>query len=68
MEDTFERLGYTFRYFFDADVDELGHVDVEGFDVYDGDVLIAELNFFTKDEIDELDDETLEELIDDNLC
>ncbi len=63
----FERIGYRFRYFFDADVDELGHVDVEGFDVYDGDVLIAELNFFTKEEIDEMDDETLYLLIDDNL-
>lgn len=62
----FERLGYTFRYFFDADVDELGHVDVEGFDVYDGDVLIAELNFLTKDEIDAMDDETLEGLIEDS--
>lgn len=63
----FERIGYRFRYFFDADVEELGHVDVEGFDVYDGDELIAELNFFTKEEIDEMDDETLNELIDDNL-
>ena len=63
----FERIGYRFRYFFDADVDELGHVDVEGFDVYDGDELIAELNFFTKEEIDEMDDETLYLLIDDNL-
>lgn len=63
----FERIGYRFRYFFDADVEELGHVDVEGFDVYDGDELIAELNFFTEDEIDEMDDETLNELIDDNL-
>lgn len=62
----FERLGYTFRYFFDADVDELGHVDVEGFDVYDDDVLIAELNFLTKDEIDAMDDETLEGLIEDS--
>ena len=63
----FERIGYRFRYFFDADVDELGHVAVEGFDVYDGDELIAELNFFTKEEIDEMDDETLYLLIDDNL-
>lgn len=63
----FERIGYRFRYFFDADVDELGHVDVEGFDVYDGDVLIAELNFFTYEEIDEMDDETLYLLIEDNL-
>lgn len=63
----FERIGYRFRYFFDADVDELGHVDVEGFDVYDGDELIAELNFFTKQEIDEMDDETLYLLIEDNL-
>lgn len=59
----FERIGYRFRYFFDADVDELGHIDVEGFDVYDGDELIAELDFFTKKEIDEMDDETLDELI-----
>lgn len=63
----FERIGYRFRYFLDVDVDELGHVDVEGFDVYDGDVLIAELNFFTYEEIDEMDDETLYLLIDDNL-
>lgn len=63
----FERIGYRFRYFFDADVDELGHVDVEGFDVYDGDVLIAELNFFTEEEIDKMDDETLYLLIEDNL-
>lgn len=63
----FERIGYRFRYFFDADVDELWHMDVEGFDVYDGDVLIAELNFFTKEEIDKMDDETLKLLIDDNL-
>lgn len=63
----FERIGYRFRYFFDADVDELGHVDVEGFDVYDGDVLIAELNFFTYEEIDKMDDETLYLLIEDNL-
>lgn len=67
MNIEFERIGYRFRYFFDADVKELGHVDVEGFDVYDGDVLIGELNFFTKEEIDKMDDETLYLLIDDCL-
>ena len=67
MNFEFERIGYRFRYFFDADVDELGHVDVDGFDVYDGDVLIAELNFFTKEEIDKMNDETLKLLINDCL-
>ena len=55
----FNRLGYHFRYFFDCDVDGLGHVDVEGFDVYDGDTLISEIDFITREEIEEMDDETL---------
>lgn len=67
MTDTFERLGYTFKYFFDCDVDELGHIDVEGFDVYDGELLIAEINFITAEEIADMDDAILLSLIDENL-
>lgn len=67
MEMTFERLGYAFKYFFDADVDEMGHIDVEGYDVYKDGKLVAELNFFTKEEIDELSDDELYWLIEDNL-
>ena len=64
----FERLGYRFKYFFDADVDEMGHIDVEGFDVYDeDDNLIAELNFFTKEDIDEMEDWEVNELIEECL-
>lgn len=64
----FERLGYRFKYFFDADVDEMGHIDVEGFDVYDeDDNLIAELNFFTKEDIDEMEDWEVSELIEECL-
>lgn len=64
----FERLGYKFKYFFDADVDEMGHIDVEGFDVYDeDDNLIAELNFFTKEDIDEMEDWEVSELIEECL-
>jgi len=65
----FKRLGYTFiKYFFDVDVDEMGHIDVEGYDVFDeNNNLIAELNFFTKEEIDEMDDNVLTKIIEDNL-
>lgn len=64
----FERLGYKFKYFFDADVDEMGHIDVEGYDVYDeDDNLIAELNFFTKEDIDEMEDWEVSELIEECL-
>ncbi len=63
----FERLGYRFKYFFDADVDEMCQLDVEGYDVYDeNDNLIAELNFFTKEDIDEMEDWEVSELI--NEC
>lgn len=67
LTDTFERLGFTFKYFFDCDVDELGHIDVEGFDVYDGELLIAEINFITAEEIADMDDATLLSVIDENL-
>ena len=60
----FERLGYTFKYFFDCDVDELGHIDVEGFDVYEDGELIAELDFVTADELEEMSDAELIDLID----
>lgn len=64
----FERLSYKFKYFFDADVDEMGHIDVEGYDVYDeDDNLIAELNFFTKEDIDEMEDWEVSKLIEECL-
>lgn len=62
----FERLGYTFRYFFDADVDERGHIDIEGYDVYDNGTLIAEIEFVTEDDLKEMSDAELEDLIEDN--
>ena len=46
----------------------MGHIDVEGFDVYDeDDNLIAELNFFTKEDIDEMEDWEVSELIEECL-
>ena len=60
----FKRLGYTFKYFFDCDVAEMGHIDVEGYDVFnENGELIAELNLFTKDEIDNMSDCDLLNLI-----
>ena len=67
MDFEFYRLGYRFRYFFDADVDELGHIDVEGYDVYDGEKLIAEIDFISAEEIDDMTDEELLAVIDENL-
>lgn len=67
MEFEFNRLGYRFRYFFDADVDELGHIDVEGYDVYEGEKLVAEINFISYEDIDEMTDEELLGVIDENL-
>lgn len=67
MEYEFNRLGYRFRYFFDADVDEFGHIDVEGYDVYEGEKLVAEINFISYEDIDEMTDEELLGVIDENL-
>ena len=67
MEFEFNRLGYRFRYFFDADVDEFGHIDVEGYDVYEGEKLVAEINFISYEDIDEMTDEELLGVIDENL-
>lgn len=67
MEFEFNRLGYRFRYFFDADVDEFGHIDVEGYDVYEGEKLIAEINFISYEDIDEMTDEELLGVINENL-
>jgi len=64
----FKRFGYTFKYFFDADVDEMGHIDIEGYDVYnETGKLIAEIQFITEREIMEMSESELEEVIDDNL-
>ena len=66
MEFEFNRLGYRFRYFFDADVDEFGHIDVEGYDVYEGEKLVAEINFISYEDIDKMTDEELLGVIDEN--
>ena len=68
MEFEFNRLGYRFRYFFDADVDEFGHIDVEGYDVYEGEKLVAEINFISYEDIDEMTDEELLGVINENLA
>ena len=58
---------YTFRYFYDVDVDELGHVDVEGFDVYDeDDELIAEIDFLGWDELNSMTDDEIMEMVEEN--
>ena len=58
---TFSRLGYTFRSFFDCDVDEMGHIDVEGVEVKDDmGIVIASVDWA---EIEELYDMTDDELI-----
>ena len=67
MEFEFNRLGYRFRYFFDADVDEFGHIDVDGYDVYEGEKLVAEINFISYEDIDEMTDEELLGVINENL-
>ena len=67
MDFEFYRLGYRFRYFLDVDVDELGHIDVEGYDVYEGEKLIAEIDFISAEEIDDMTDEELLAIIDENL-
>ena len=66
MKDIY-RLGYKLRYFFDADVDERGHIDIEGYDVYNNDILIAELEFVSKEDINKMTDDELNDLIEDNL-
>lgn len=59
----FTKAGYTFKYFFDADVDSAGHIDIEGYDVYHGEELVAELQFYTKEELEEMSDSELKELV-----
>lgn len=64
----FKRFNYTFRYFFDTDVEERGHIDIEGYDVYDENGgFIAEIEFISEKEIKEMSEVELEELIEDNL-
>ena len=68
MEKKIGNQTFEFEYFFDCDVDELGHVDVEGFDVYDEDEkLIAEINFLGWDELNKMSDDEIMELINNNL-
>lgn len=65
--ENFNRENYTFKYFFDCDVDEMGHIDVEGYDVYDKNMnLIAELNFIDLEEIINMSDDELMKLIEKN--
>jgi hypothetical protein len=55
----FERLGYSFRYFFNAGVSDEGFADVEGYDVFQGEKYIASLPFLTKEEIEKMTEEEL---------
>ena len=63
----FEKAGYQFRYFFDADVDEMCHQDVEGYEVYEDGEYVTELFYITKEEIEAMTDEDLYDLICKNM-
>ena len=56
---------FNFKYFFDADVDSAGHIDVEGVDIYDeNDEWLCSVNFVLPDTIDELNTIEFDEFID----
>lgn len=59
----FERLGYSFRYFFNAGVSDEGFADVEGYDVFQGERYIASLPFLTKEDVTQMTDEELKNII-----
>lgn len=62
----FERLGYTFRYFFNAGVNDEGFADVEGYDVFQGERYIACLPFLAKEDVAQMTDEELKKIIKEN--
>ncbi len=62
----FERLGYTFRYFFNAGVNDEGFADVEGYDVFQGERYIACLPFLAKEDVAQMTDEELKNIIKEN--
>lgn len=62
----FERLGYSFRYFFNAGVSDEGFADVEGYDVFQGERYIASLPFLTKEDVTQMTDEELKNIIKEN--
>ena len=62
----FERLGYSFRYFFNAGVSDEGFADVEGYDVFQGERHIACLPFLAKEDVAQMTDEELKNIIKDN--
>ena len=66
MEYDFELFGFNFRYFFDADVDEYCHQDLEGYEVYVDDILVAEIFNITKDKLFGMEEDEIIELIEDN--
>ena len=63
MEYDFKRLGYGFKGYFDADVEEYGHRDIYGVSVYDADngQHLGDVDFT---DIDDIEDMTTDELID----
>ena len=64
MKMEFEHCGYIFKYFFDADVDELGHIDVEGYEVYNvNNSYLGEIRYITEEEILALDEKEIDALI-----
>lgn len=62
----FERLGYSFRYFFNAGVNDEGFADVEGYDVFQGERYIACLPFLAKEDVAQMTDEELKNIIKEN--
>lgn len=62
----FERLGYSFRYFFNAGVSDEGFADVEGYDVFQGERYIACLPFLAKEDVAKMTDEELKNIIKEN--
>lgn len=62
----FERLGYFFRYFFNAGVSDEGFADVEGYDVFQDERYIACLPFLTKEDVAQMTDEELKNIIKEN--
>lgn len=69
MELEFNRLGYRFRYFFDCDVDELGHIDVEGVEIYNEgeEQPIAVVDFADYNEVSKMSDDELLNFVDENI-
>ena len=59
---------FNFRYFFDADVDDTGHIDIEGTDAYDiEDNWIRSIDFVLPVEIEELNDEEFDDFVDKHI-